>query len=223
VAFSGRRWRKLGWWKLFGRVDDVGTLSSEMLTQCFLPEAQKRIIYLAGRINEAITIETKPKVPQRPQRLALNAKRPPESELRGRWPTQIASTRNYLLEESVPAFQALAQRLVAQTLGTTALASSLAGLVYLSSFGAYEAAAIAALGIVWSMRRMQNKWETARSFWEGEVREEGRKAVRSVEVEMSTVLESADRPTELDSQMREELDTARALLQDARETFSRLK
>jgi hypothetical protein len=28
---------------------------------------------------------------------------------------------------------------------------------------------------------MQNKWETARNFWEGEVREEGRKAVRTTE------------------------------------------
>ena len=47
--------------------------------------------------------------------------------------------------------------------------------------GLYEAGAVAAFGLVWSLRRMQKKWETARKFWEGEVREEGRKAVRAVE------------------------------------------
>jgi hypothetical protein len=230
VAFSGRRWRKLGWWKLFWRVDDVGMLSSEMLTQRFLPEAQNNIIYLAGRINEVITMETKPRVTQHQERLAApqasedrNAKPSPESVLGERWPTQIPSTRNYLLDESVPALQALAQKLVAQTLGTSALTSSLAGLAYLSSFGAYEAAAVAALGIVWSLRRMQNKWETARSFWEGEVREEGRKAVRSVEVKMSNVLDGVGETTEQDVRMRAEFDRARTLLQDARDAFSRLK
>ena len=46
------------------------------------------------------------------------------------------------------------------------------------STGLYEAGAFAALGIIWSLRRMQKKWEAARSFWENEVREEGKKAVR---------------------------------------------
>ena len=52
----------------------------------------------------------------------------------------------------------------------------------------YEAGGVAALGIVWSLRRMQGKWETARKFWEGEVREEGRKCVRAVEGVVGDVL-----------------------------------
>jgi hypothetical protein len=62
--------------------------------------------------------------------------------------------------------------------------------MYVSSVstGLYECGAVAALGVVWSLRRMQGKWETARKFWEGEVREEGRKAVRGVESVVGDVL-----------------------------------
>lgn len=35
---------------------------------------------------------------------------------------------------------------------------------------------------------MQKKWETARSFWEGDVREEGRKAVRGTEESIAEAL-----------------------------------
>jgi hypothetical protein len=84
----------------------------------------------------------------------------------------------------------LAQKLVFQTLGTSSLASAFAGLMYFSSITTtlYEAGGVAAFGIVWSLKRMQGKWETGRKFFEGEVREEGRKAVRAVEGVVGDVL-----------------------------------
>ncbi|KAL5313523.1 hypothetical protein ACEPPN_017943 [Leptodophora sp. 'Broadleaf-Isolate-01'] len=209
IAFNGQRWRKLGWWKLFWRVDDVSMISSDILGQRFLTNAEKEVIYLAGCIAQAgvlkdMEVSYKPvdeKIveaklgsgPQPPKirdlvdtpKDLINAKIKPRP-----WPLHIPVTRAYLSQETIPALQALAQKLVFQTLTTSSLASAFAGLMYFSSITTtlYEAGGVAAFGIVWSLRRMQGKWETARKFWEGEVREEGRKAVRAVEGVVGEVL-----------------------------------
>ena len=139
-----------------------------------------------------------------------------------KWPTHIPFTKQYLLGETVPALQALAQKLVVQTLGTSTITTSLAGLMYLSSFGAYEAGAVGALGLVWSLGRMQKKWETARNFWEGEVREEGRKAVRAVE---SSVAQALDRAKELShgGATIDDIRHVRELVRKAEDALARLK
>lgn len=235
LAFTGRRWRKLGWWKLFWRVDDVGMLSSDMLSQRFLPEAERRIIYLAGRIGEAGLVEEHDADPTYPGPLVVSAAAGnvdenldrPTPELEGKWPTHIPYTRAYLLERTIPALQALAQKLVVQSLGTSAAMSSLAALTYVSGIwgaGAYEAGAVAALGIVWSMRRLQKKWEAARSYWEGEVREEGRKAVKATEASVEEVFERARRrEREQGTGGLEEVRKVRALVGVAEDALARLK
>lgn len=110
------------------------------------------------------------------------------------WPLHIPLTRAYIASSTIPRLQALAQKLVAQTLGTTAFSGAFAGLIYVSnlSVGIYEAGAVAALGTVWALRRMQGAWEGGRGYWEREVREEGRKAVRGVEGVMGGVLRRAE-------------------------------
>ncbi|KAB5563104.1 hypothetical protein GE09DRAFT_770650 [Coniochaeta sp. 2T2.1] len=235
LAFTGRRWRELGWWKLFWRVDDVGMLSSDMLSQRFLPEAEREIIYLTGRIKEAGVVEehdTEPTYPgplvasATPETADENLSRP-TPELEGKWPTHIPYTRSYLLEKTIPALQALAQRLVVQSLGTSAAMSSLAALTYVSAIwgaGAYEAGAVAALGIVWSMRRLQKKWEAARAYWEGEVREEGRKAVRATEASVGEVFERAKRRQEREGGAGlEGVRKVRRLVEEAEDALRRLK
>ncbi|KAJ2986537.1 hypothetical protein NUW58_g4979 [Xylaria curta] len=192
IAFSSTRWRKLGWWKLFWRVDDVGMLTNDILTQKFLPEAERSSIFLAGRMKEAGINLLEP----RPYKTAVAgtqlSKIVTNEALRPQphWPTNVPDTRNYLQTETVPALQALAQKLVLQTLSTSGLMTALGALAYIGTLTTtlYEAGAVAALGIVWSMRRMQQQWETARDFWEGEVREEGRKAVRGVEETITSAL-----------------------------------
>ncbi len=227
IAFTGRRWRQLGWWKLFWRADDVSMLASEMVTRRFLPNAEQEVIYLAGRIDEAIS----PAIPE-PAQYTLPAVTPSSTGAAGRhpssriaagtkWPTNIPFTRGYLLSETVPALQALAQKLVLQTLGTSAMTTSLAALMYLSSFGASEAGAVGALGLVWSLGRMQKKWEAARGFWEGEVREEGRKAVRAVEASVASVLDQ-DRCGEDDTTLHD-LRQARVLVQRAEDALEKLQ
>ncbi|KAH8720553.1 hypothetical protein HC256_000943 [Beauveria bassiana] len=221
LAFTGRRWRKLGWWKLFWRVDDVGMLTSDILSQRFLPTAERELVYLAGRIAE---LRGEPprypqpvsELPDSPAAAANTAAALPK------WPGHISFTRRYLQDETVPALQATAQRLLMQSLGTSSLAATLAGILYVSSFtsGFYEAGAVAALGIVYSLGRMQKKWETARRFWEGDVREEGRKAVRAVEESVSQALVAQD---SLSPAQAEELQKAKEFVSRAEELLSRLE
>lgn len=237
LAFRGARWRRLGWWKLFWRVDDVGMLASDMLAQRFLPEAERGIVYLAGRVREAGLVDehddTAPTYPG-PLVVSANAENADENladgptpELQGKWPTQIPYARAYLLERTVPALQALAQRLVAQSLGTSAAMSSLAALTYVSQVwgaGAYEAGAVAALGVVWSLRRLQRRWEAARGYWEGEVREEGRRAVRATEASVGEVFERAKRREEEGGkEVLEEVRRVRGLVEKAEDALRKLK
>ncbi|OTA91964.1 hypothetical protein M434DRAFT_396790 [Hypoxylon sp. CO27-5] len=227
LAFSSRRWRKLGWWKLFWRVDDVGMLTNDILNQRFLPNSERSAIYLAGRMKEAgVTLGPFPN-PSSANENGTESKRsdttiPEPAPVP--WPVNIPTTRRYLQTETIPALQALAQKLTLQTLSTSGLTTALGALVYLSTLTTtlYEAGTIAALGIVWSLRRMQKKWETARTFWEGEVREEGRKAVRGVESEIAEALKQGQTPKDK-VEGQEELARAKSLVERAQEILSKLK
>lgn len=239
-AFTGRRWRKLNWWKLFWRVDDVGVLSSEMLSQRFLPGAERNVIFLAGKIEGSGVVgqDARSKTPYSLPTIASTAKQAeaaadPTPELTPakdsppgtKWPAHITFTRNYLQSETVPALQALAQSLVFQSAGFSTLTTSLGALMYLSTFGASESGAVAALGIVWSLRRLQKKWETAREYWQSEVREEGRKAVRAVEISVGEALDKVirDGSGANEDALLAELRHARELVQRAEEALARLK
>ncbi|PNY28898.1 Uncharacterized protein TCAP_01182 [Tolypocladium capitatum] len=238
LAFTGRRWRKLRWWKLFWRVDDVAMFTNEMLSRRFMPTAEQELVYLAGRIAELVGGS-----PTYPQPASSRDGKTPGPQKRGlgsgehasavagttssappRWPGHIAFTRRYLQTETVPALQSLAQKLVLQSLGTSGVTTSLAALLYVSSFASslYEAGAVAALGIAYSLGRMQKKWETARGFWEGEVREEGRKAVRAAEESVATVLEDGGASRTVGEQM-EELQRARDLVARAEDALARME
>ncbi|KAK2030071.1 hypothetical protein LX32DRAFT_672539 [Colletotrichum zoysiae] len=230
LAFAGTRWRKLGWWKLFWRVDDVGALTNDMLSQRFLPGAERELIYLAGRIAESRAAAAATEPPAYTQPTSELQRSLPESSTaakavtqRPKWPTHISFTRRYLHEETVPALQALAQKLVLQASSTSALTGALAGLLYVSQYASsvYEAGAVAALGVAWSLRRLQTKWETARAYWEGEVREEGRKAVRGVEQSVADALDRSREGAPVEG--AEELRKARELVEKAEDALKRLK
>ncbi|KAI0380841.1 hypothetical protein F5Y04DRAFT_92815 [Hypomontagnella monticulosa] len=227
LAFSSRRWRKLGWWKLFWRVDDVGMLTNDILSQRFLPGSERSAIFLAGRMKEAgITLGPFPN----PSAIGENEVESKDPDVKvsatatAPWPVTIPNTRHYLQTETIPALQALAQKLIVQTFSTSGLTTALGVLVYFSTLTTtlYEASAVAALGIAWSMRRMQKQWETARKFWEGEVREEGRKAVRGVETVVGDALKQTRSPKDT-VEGREELSKAKSLVERAQEILGKLK
>ncbi|KAK4251024.1 hypothetical protein C7999DRAFT_28340 [Corynascus novoguineensis] len=232
AAFTTRPWSKLGWWKLVWRADDVGMVTSELVALRFLPQAEKGIIYLAGRIEEAGVMEgqqgaplyTGPALPQTSAEHANQATIAPR--VVGKWPSHIPFTRNYLQEKTVPALQALAQKLVVQSASLAGLSTALAGLSYLSAFGAYECGAIAALGIALSCRRLQQKWDAAREYWEGEVREEGRKAIRATEASVAEVLDKAGKmpdPQADQGARLEELSKVEEIIERAEEALARMK
>ncbi|KAI0398083.1 hypothetical protein F5Y17DRAFT_412206 [Xylariaceae sp. FL0594] len=225
LAFSGNRWRKLGWWKLFWRVDDVGMLTNDILAQKFLTEAEKRSIFLAGRMSEAGVYLAAPL--GQPDDTIPNSSTAMPSTRAVDWPTSIPNTRTYLQTETVPDLQALAQKLVLQTLSTSGLTTALGALAYVGTLSTslYEAGAVAALGIVWSMRRMQKQWEKARDFWEGEVREEGRKAVKSSEWTMKSALMESNTqgPSTDDVIVQDDLQKARDLVTRGQELLEELK
>ncbi|KAL6831033.1 hypothetical protein J3E69DRAFT_208077 [Trichoderma sp. SZMC 28015] len=235
LAFSGRRWRKLGWWKLFWRVDDVAMLTNEILSQRFLPTSEQELVYLTGRIAQlqggagqySQPTSSREALPEGPS--AGSAKNEPVIPIVPRshlpkWPGHIAFTRRYIQNETVPALQSLAQQLVVQSLATSSVTSCLAALLYVSSFSStiFEAGAVAALGVVYSLGRMQKKWETAREFWEGEVREEGRKAIRAAEESAGEVLDGVQQ-NKLSTQRIKELEQASELVAKAEDALARLK
>jgi len=221
LAFSGRHWRKLKWWKLFWRVDDVGAITSDILERRWLTNAEKGIIYVAGRLEEAgftdysvlYTDTPSPELSEQetippktgygrlpmPLRTSDLKKRAKEGKDNGEvlpplpapWPQQIPLLRSEIAATSIPSLQGLSQLLVLQTFSTTALSGVLSALTYVSfsSFGVLEAGAIAALGVTYAIRRMQNKWESARETWASELREDGRKVLKDIEEHVRVIIE----------------------------------
>lgn len=193
-AFSTKNWHKLSWWKLFWRVDDVTMISSEVLERRWLVSAEKTSIYLAGRMNQAGFPEEvqQPAMSHIPelttQETAPTLENPRldiSTEVRKAisWPEYISTARMELIKDTVPPLQALAQSLLLQSFSITSLSSAASALLYISmsSFSLFEASAVGVLGLTYSLRRMQKLWEGARDSWEGTVREEGRRTLKSTE------------------------------------------
>ena len=193
-AFSATKWHKLAWWKLLWRVDDVTMITSETLEQHWLVSAEKSSVYLAGRMNQA-------GFPDEVQKLAIVEEletvshdavpiaEPTQTHLSTEvrtprpWPEYISAARTELIADTVPALQALAQRLLLQTFSTTSISTALSALLYVtaSSVSVFEASTIAALGLTFSLRKMQKLWEGSRESWQGTVREVGRRTLKDTE------------------------------------------
>ncbi|TID13460.1 Methionine aminopeptidase 1 [Venturia nashicola] len=210
MAFASKHWRRLKWYKLFWRSDDVAIITSDILERRWLVEAEKGAIFLAGRIegaglltNEQLQINSFKTLPLAPQ---VEAEEKDQFELRlsdlvkpdvhaaddgallppaiqTPWPKTIPLTRHAFATRTIPSLEALAQKLVLQTTSTTAISAGISAFAYTStaSTSLFEAGAVFAFGTVLGLWRMQGKWQDAVKFWEGEVREEGRKAVRGTE------------------------------------------
>ncbi|KAL4787809.1 hypothetical protein BJX76DRAFT_266721 [Aspergillus varians] len=195
-GFATKSWRGLAWWKLFWRVDDVGMITSEILEKKYLCRAEKDVIWTAGQLEQAglqdpTAKEDTVSVPQDQvadkdsESVAMTVVEPPKEE-KLPWPTQITKSRAQLLNTTVPSLQAVAQRLVLFSLSTTSLTSALSVLTYISlpTASVYETCTIGAVGLMYSLRRQQQKWEAARTFWEEEVRDNGRTALRETEEQL---------------------------------------
>jgi len=214
AGFASPRWRGLAWWKLFWRVDDVGMITSEILEKQFLRQAEREVIYTSGKYQQAGLLEepinsVKSTTDSNPAKSAS----PP-------WPTLIPDMRAKLLNTTIPSLQALAQSLVLFSVSTTSLTSALSVLTYLSfpAASAYESATLGALGLIYSLRRQQKKWDSARDFWEDEVREEGRTSLLETEALLRRIVHEGGKSVEdvSDHSAREAVSRARKALEAIR-------
>ena len=206
-AFLSKSWGKTTWWKLFWRVDEVSFTALNILSRAWLVDAEKEMIWISGRIQqsgllgppeESFTPNTAVIDEKKGSFLEFNRKQglrdvmdeakpiePDEKEqiVLHPWPQNIPLARTALSVTTVPPLHAVAQTLTLQTVSTTFLTSTLSALIYVSvsSSTVYEAGAIAAAGLVLSLRRLQKKWEHAREEWAMGIREEGAEELRSVE------------------------------------------
>lgn len=230
-AFNSKSWRRIKWWKLFWRVDDVGYIASDILQKAWLVEAEKDMIWIIGRIHQSGLLGP-PKLrptavpdPDDEQTLGRHPPAPRVSDVVERaanyevvedqvfphpWLQNISHARSALSRLTVPPLQSLSQSLLLQTISTNALTSSLSALLYVSvsTTSPYEAGAIAAVGLVWSLRRLQTKWENARSTWEMQTREDGRRVLRHEEESVREILREGGMG-EVDEVGREERRLAR--------------
>ncbi|RMZ89984.1 hypothetical protein DV736_g2775, partial [Chaetothyriales sp. CBS 134916] len=51
-AWSSRNWRKLAWYKLFWRVDDVGLITTDLISNAWLPRTERAVYQLSGRMTQ---------------------------------------------------------------------------------------------------------------------------------------------------------------------------
>lgn len=215
-AFSPHgAWHRLAWWKLLWRADDVGMVASEVLSKQFLAEAEKGVIFLSGRIDEAGTANGAAPV---------SGSTSVEVHPGVVFPGYITDARRFLTERAGD-LQTAAQRLVLWAAGQAGVTGALGGLVYLSGYGVYEAGSVAALGLVWGLTNLQRGWERARAQWEDEVRVRGRRALQLTEQRLVTTLvrATAEREAGGDGGERTELEKARGVVERVGEALGRLK
>ncbi|TKA29602.1 hypothetical protein B0A50_03616 [Salinomyces thailandicus] len=98
------------------------------------------------------------------------------------WPQTIHLSRQQLLHTLVPAFHRKAQALVLRTLSTIGGTTALGTWLFVATGGdVFAGGSIAALGFVWSLRRLQTLWGREREGFEGVLREDGRGVLGAVE------------------------------------------
>lgn len=216
-GFMGKKWRDLAWWKLLWRVDDVSMLMTGILEKKWLPQAEKEAIWLSGKIKQAGLSNGKEPPRFNPDESTPDKSAPASEDI---YITQIARSRDRLINERVPALHSLAHGLVAFSLSTTTMTSALAALTYVSTSttSIYEAGTVTAVGLIYSLRRQQRRWDAARKDWEGEVREEGRKTLVETEDALRTVVSDGGRPREpvIDSEAKSEIERAKKALSDVK-------
>jgi hypothetical protein len=247
--FRSSSWRKIAWWKLYWRVDDIRSITSDVLQRAWLVEAEKEMIWLSGRLEQAglgdlekrirrpalVPDLVQPRIGDSPHappasdivaQLIIDQNRdiPPFEGILRPWPQNISRARASLFVTTIPALQALAQRLLLETLSTTLLTTSLSALVYisLSSSSLYEAGALAALGFVYSLRRLQRRWGLARDRWEETMRAEGRRLLRGMEATMRLMVKAGGKPR-VDERVMRERTAAKKSVENLRNALNGLR
>lgn len=214
-AFRSRQWNNLSWWKLFWRVDDIGIICSHMVNKHWLVRSEVEGIWIGGKFQQAGLlkqgVETLSTTEAPPTTAPQGDDASSATTTDADWPKRITKSRDGLVSTTVTALSVSAQKLVMSTVSTASLTSAISALAYMStsSTSLYEVGTVAAVGLIYSLRRQQKRWEKARQHWEGQVRDEGRQTLKETEAGMRTTLQDAGR-RDAESSI-EDLDAGRSI------------
>nr|POE87396.1 hypothetical protein CFP56_29985 [Quercus suber] len=139
------------------------------------------------------------------------------------WPQTIHLSRQQMLHTLIPAFHRKAQILLVSTLSTVGATTALGAWLFIATQGIalYEAGAIASLGLVWSLRRLQKIWMKERETLAETFREDGRKVLAEVEGRMRKIVHEGGR-SNVRPEDEKSFKDARAALARCRQTLTRL-
>ncbi|KAJ9617292.1 hypothetical protein H2200_001013 [Cladophialophora chaetospira] len=251
-AWDSRNWRKLAWYKLFWRVDDVGLIITDLVTNAWLPSTERAVYELSGRLSQAgITpVEAQPPQP------ALVAEAEPRPVLQAQVdiatdpPVQpvlvnttgttevkmasisqslalsssISRTRSQQMSHAIAELTSTAQQIVLKTASLAGLSGGLSLLTYLSITpgSLYEAGTIAALGTAFALWRMQGDWQRATKWLEESLYEEGKSVIKKIVGRMRALVEDSSRVIEDEVEVQSRRQAEDAVLR-AKEELARLQ
>ncbi|KAK4544275.1 hypothetical protein LTR36_004485 [Oleoguttula mirabilis] len=109
------------------------------------------------------------------------------------WPQTIHLSRQLMLHTLVPSLHRRAQTLLLSTLSTVGGTTALGTWLFVATADMYSGGAIAALGLVWSLRRLQTLWGKERAGFAVTVREDGRRVLAEVESHLRRIVKEGGR------------------------------
>jgi hypothetical protein len=140
------------------------------------------------------------------------------------WPQSIHLARQQILHQMVPDLHAKAQRLMIASLSTIGGSGALGAWLWLASGGvaSSEGGAVAALGFVWALRRLQNQWSQERADFADTTREHARRVLKDVEGRLAGLVNEGGRVGVREEDRREWHD-ARAAVDDVSEALASVR
>lgn len=161
-------YKNLAWYKLYARTDDVEATTVAILNQAQLPQSNRELEYIVGRIDKAVaTIPSDPKPSQSP-----------------------ISTANVLSAAAAVKLQNSALKAVLTALSVQVPISLCAiGGWYFAECTAYSMGALAGLGLVVGLQRLQKMWLKAAKNYEKTVIDLTRTSITESETQIWNMYE----------------------------------
>lgn len=138
------------------------------------------------------------------------------------WPQAIHLSRQQLLHTVVPDLHRKAQGLLVSTLSTAGGATALGLWLSIATTDIYGGGAVAALGLVWGLRRLQKIWGKERDGFVNSLREDGRKVLAAVESHLRKLVDQGGRE-DVSPEDRESWCKARSAIMNCREALEKIK
>lgn len=137
------------------------------------------------------------------------------------WPQTIHHSRQQMLHTLIPAFHRKAQALLLSTLSTVGATTALGAWLFIATQGIaiYEAGAIASLGLVWSLRRLQKLWGKEREGLALTLQEDGRRVLAEVEAHLIKIVREGGKVNVL-AEDEEGVRVAQAAMAECRQALA---